>query len=249
MNAFTAHQPLLFPPIYMIERIRQVQVVVEMTEAQFTRGSGQNTINLVGVDGSPVTFSLPVHSSRNSIAETLLAEPVKSIERLCKTLLHLYCKAPLWGLYGPALLDLLRSLSTTPNLTLAQFNRKTFEHISATFNLMGGKHLISDTDLHPRNPAWSASQWIAALGAGARTRVPDLDTYLCGETSLHGYIDQSAFSARGFKCTPQKYAMPPYLRFPGSNRMHINASATVSILDPLFHLGGGKNLLPLFPRT
>lgn len=244
-RSYTAHQPLLFPAIYMWNRMHNVNRWVEMTTAQFTRNSGQANFKLLDPDGNPQPFTIATkrpEGRETPVSWTLIDNPLVEVERLSKTLRHLYAKAEFYPRLSVSL-NATMALYARSGVTLPIFSFAVLQWVAFT---LGAKHItdnhVLDTDIGERPPGTSASSWLASMSEGMVRKfhqpVGSFGNYLCGHSSLHGgYLDPKAFARWHVKPVAQDFRMPTYYRYAGTKRQQAIQDATVSILDPLFHIG------------
>lgn len=242
-NTYTAHQPLLLPAIYMANRLAHVKGWARMVETQFAHNSGQNTCNLLDRWGKKVKFTLPVTAGRKPLDQIYVADPKRALPKFYETLRHLYSKAAYWPLYGIKL-ELLLACEVPEAVRLidltASLDQIVLHHagIEAT---MYEEHWLGN------RAGLDASAWIAKMGkgiercfhlAGSPDKFDHIQFYLCGDGSLnHGYLKREPFEALSIECVPQNFTLSPYTRFAGTKAVHSSADATVSLLDPLLHVG------------
>lgn len=246
-QTYTAHQPLLFPALYMCNRVAHVHAWACMGSAQFTHNSGQNTAVLLDRWGKRQKITVPVASGRKPINQTLVVDPRETLPRMFESLRHLYSKATYWKAYSPHIEHELHGLRRQTDLTLHTLTTALERVVFAALELHSLR--FEDTELGPRGDA-EASAWIAQMGVVIEKRIRTvlvtshrITRYLCGAGSLNaGYLNKREFADRGIIPVAQSFAIAEYPRFAGTSFAHSSADATVSVLDPLFHLGGPETL-------
>jgi len=246
-QTYTAHQPLLFPALYMCNRVAHVHAWACMGSAQFTHNSGQNTAVMLDRWGKRQKITVPVVAGRKPITQTLVVDPRETLPRMFESLRHLYSKATYWSAYAPHIEHELHGLRRQTDLTLHMLTTALERVVFSALELHSLR--FEDTELGPRGDA-DASAWIAQMGVVMEKRISTvlvtshrITRYLCGATSLNdGYLDKKAFADRGILPVAQNFKMAEYTRFASTKLAHLSADATVSVLDPLFHLGGPETL-------
>lgn len=236
-RAYTANQPMLFPPIYMMERFSRVSELVLMEEAQFARRVGQ--ANCTVIQGSQlIDVVLPLRGrTKRQLCDIEVHCPEEWVVRLLKTLHYGYARyesyrclrASLEGLCAELLI--LSAERDPPVLTASQAGTATVlwclrEGLEAPPTVTGSRSLV------PNRPD-DASEWLARLG-----RAIDCTSYVCGASALEQYLDEQVLREHGIVPNPQQYRMDPYRR---GRRGELQGDATVSVLDPL--LVGGRELV------
>ncbi|WP_116996312.1 WbqC family protein [Desertimonas flava] len=194
-----AHQPLFWPPMYLMQRWLHVDTLVWLGSVQFTRKSrdehgrnrptGQNRIVLGDAAGNDVDVTVPVGASRQPIDDTPLGDWADSF---ISTVCHLYPETPERDVVCHAAAEL-------EGEPLGSVNRATW---SLTIGLLDVKapHVVDDTSLPPVDDRVDRLvTYCRQLGA---------TTYVAGKPAINAYLDANAFAAAGVTLTPQDWTPP-----------------------------------------
>lgn len=224
VRRYTANQPLMLGgQIYMWNRYSQVDALVHMVEAQFTKSGHQNRIDLINNAGVVQPFVVPL-SNRNfkPLNEVFLLNPTTTLISLQKTFQNLYSKT----LEGDFKQRVLKSFEDTRTKSLAEINVAVtnciFEYLfEGTKETYQSNHIVPNRSINP-------SEWVAELGFAI-----NCTEYLGGDVAAKAYLKDTDFTTRGMKFTSQHYKMKPYKL----KKDIYNTNAFVSILDLIFRQG------------
>lgn len=214
-KSFTIHQPMLFPPIYLIARFISVDHLVFLTTDWAKTGGWHTRFKLYGPVGPMI---VPVwlkqkHSTR--INELQFDRPERFFQKLYKTLQQLYGRSPY---YHPTM-ELLECLDASDG-----FSSYSMGFIHLVMDYLGVPLTIStDASLDVPRPD-TASEWLAEIGDKVWG-----DIYVCAQDATEKYLDPAPFHEKGILVSGQDYLMPPYAQRTGGS---IN-DASASILDLL----------------
>ena len=219
----TCTQPLLFPPLYMIERFARCDVVVLMQEAQHSRQAEHSWLLLTSPDGE-VKISLRCKDKNRRPIDQIR---VLDLERWCVDLkLRLrmaYGRQPGYAAAGQALDRFLDGLGQMVDPTLHEVSRATMIFASACL----GVHPVwlDSKSLVPERPA-DAVAWLAdlAYAAGATD-------YVQGRVSIENYFSPGAFERHGIHLWAQEWPQPELPRLGGQPGLR------TSLLDSLLISG------------
>ena len=219
----TCTQPLLFPPLYMIERFARCDAVVLMQEAQHSRQAEHSWLMLSSPTG-PLKVSLRCKAKNRRPLDEI---EVLDLERWCadlrRRLRMTHGRQPGHAAVGPALDSFLDGLGRMQKPTLHQVARQTMLWCCGMVGVHPTWH--DSKALMPERPA-SAPHWLAAL-AGA----VDATDYVQGETSIRDYFVPGAFRRRGIRVWAQDWR-------PGEvPRLGDPYNARTSVLDALLVAG------------
>lgn len=220
MTWYSAYQPVLFPPVYLIERIARVQHWVILEEAQFDRSCVQ--VMLMGPSGQAMfspTLSKP--SNRQTFADIAMLEPDRWATRFARSVQHNYGKQDGFKELSPSFDDLMDRLGRLTWLT--EVCRVSLEWILDVLKM--DTALRTSAELVRPRPA-DATSWMAAfaepLGA---------TDYLQGATAMRSYFRRGPFERAGVHTWGQDFRC-------SYSTLHARlADASISILDALFVWG------------
>ena len=219
----TCTQPLLFPPLYMIERFARCDQVVLMQEAQHSRQAEHSWLLLTSPTG-PLKVSLPCKAkNRRPIDEIEVLDLEAWCDALRQRLKTAYGKQPGYAATGLALDAFLGQLGQSRGLTLFDVSRQTMVWCCD----MVGVYPIwrASKSLVPERP-WSAPHWLAELAAAA-----DATDYVQGETSIRAYFVPGLFKEKAIRVWAQRWTPPPMPRL--GDPYHLR----ISMLDALLIAG------------
>ena len=215
----TATQPLLFPPLYMIERFARCDVVVLMQEAQHSRQAEHSWMLLSTPDGE-VKISLRCKDkNRRPIDEIRVLDLERWCADLQRRLRMTYGREPGYATTAPALDSFLDTLGQLREPTLHQVSRASMIFTAACL----GVHPVwlDSKTLVPERPA-DAVAWLAELAHAAGAT-----DYVQGRVSIENYFTPGAFRRHGIRLWAQKW------RQPGLSRLGGQPSLRTSLLDSL----------------
>ena len=220
----TATQPLLFPPLYMVERFARCDVVVLMQEAQHSRQAEHSWMLLSTPDGE-VKISLRCRDKNRRPIDEI---EVLDLERWCadlqRRLRMTYGKQPGYAQIAPSLDIFLEKLALTTaadggNPTLFDVSRRTMIWCC---RMLGVFPLWEHSQyLVPERPA-DAVAWLAELAAAAGAT-----DYVQGRVSIDNYFTPGAFRRHGIRLWAQEWWQP------GLSRLGGQPSLRTSVLDSL----------------
>lgn len=228
---YTANQPLFFPHIYMMNRYANVDHLVHMNEAQYTRSGHQARVELLDKTGNVVLLRINLKDrSFKSINEVELFNADETITTIIRTVQMLYGAQPAYRKLKDSFVGHLEDarLMFSSGTVLSEFDEYLLRWVLDVSGVEVVQH-VSDRLLkeRPEHP----SEWMSELGVAINCK-----RYLGGAVAINSYVRASDFDSRGLDVIAQNYKMSPYKR--GSM---YSDRATVSCLDPLFY--GGPELL------
>jgi hypothetical protein len=219
----TATQPLLFPPLYMIERFARCDAVVLMQEAQHSRQAEHSWLMLSSPTG-PLKVSLRCKSKNRRPLDEIL---VLDLERWCtdlrRRLRMAYGRQPGHAAIAASLDSFLDGLGRMTDPTLHEVARQTMLWCCGMVGVHPAWH--DSKALVPERPA-SAPDWLAELASAA-----EATDYVQGETSIRDYFVPGAFRRHGIRVWAQDWrpGEVPRLGDPYNSR--------ISVLDALLVAG------------
>jgi|GEM_PF-3241102 len=237
----TATQPLLFPPLYMIERFARCDVVVLMQEAQHSRQAEHSWVLLTSPTG-PLKVSLPCKAKNRRPIDEI---EVLDLEAWCNALRHrlktAYGKQPGYAQIAPSLDIFLEQLALTTaadggNPTLFDVSRRTMIWCCRVLGVFPIWH--HSKYLVPERPA-DAVAWLAELAHAAGAT-----DYVQGRVSIESYFTPGAFRRLGIRLWAQEWRQPGLSRLAGLSRLGGQPSLRTSMLDALL-IDGPERLRPL----
>lgn len=209
---YTATQPMLFPPMHMLERMYRVDHFVLMHEAQIDRKTLH--VNLIGANGRMMFTPDLIKGNRNSYGNCNLLD-FKFIDKLRKATDLTYAKFEAyrslqesWHMWLDAAGSLhnLFSLCYSSLLWTARAIRP-----QDSLNVSISRSLVPDRQ-------GTATQWLVDLGLALKAT-----DYMQGGTGLRGYIDVAEFQTAGIRLWEQSFKHP--------------YAQDISVLDILFRYG------------
>ena len=219
----TCTQPLLFPPLYMIERFARCDKVVLMQEAQHSRQAEHSWLMLSSPTG-PLKVSLRCKAKNRRPLDQI---EVLDLERWCaglrRRLRLTYVRQPGYAAVAPSLDAFLDQLGRMEDPTLHAVASQTMRWCCDVVGVHPAWH--DSKSLVAARPA-SAPHWLAALAAAVGAT-----DYVQGETSIRDYFVPGAFRRQGIRVWAQAWQPPevPRLGDPYNPR--------ISVLDALLVAG------------
>ena len=224
----TCTQPLLFPPLYMIERFARCDAVVLMQEAQHSRQAEHSWLLLTSPTG-PLKVSLPCKAKNRRPIDEI---EVLDLEAWCTALRHrlksAYGRQRGYAQIAPSLDAFLEQLALTTaadggNPTLFDVSRRTMIWCCRVLGVFPIWH--HSKYLVPERPG-SAPHWLAELAAAAGAT-----DYVQGETSIRAYFVPGLFKEKAIRVWAQHWTPPPMPRL--GDPYHLR----ISMLDALLIAG------------
>jgi len=225
---YTAQQPQLFPPVYMLNRWAQVEQSVQLAEAQFQRHGGHHRTRINTPNG-PTYLTVSAQSrNRRPLDQIAVVDPEWFLNYLDQTLPLAYGRCAGFRALRPELARLWTQIrwrvGADGTLTLAALNTATTLWV---FEVLGwAQPQVTWARAHCEQRPANPSAWIAQCAGGA-------DQYLAGRRAMDAYLDPEPFRQRGIGLWAHAYTMPAYTRVDGQTE----TDAYVSILDPLLTHG------------
>lgn len=219
----TCTQPLLFPPIYMIERFARCHCVVLMQEAQFSRKANHGWALIKTPQGPFKIGPTLKKKNRRPIDEIEVLDPAGWATHLDKQLHGFYKGALGYQETRESLDRLLQSIAEARDLTLHRLNEMTIwwslGQAGVLRRLVPSKRLVPERPLDP-------TQWLADLAHGAGAT-----DYIQGVTSIQSYFQSGVFARKGMQVWGQDFDVPFY---EPPDKVF---DPLVSVLDPLMMCG------------
>ena len=219
----TCTQPLLFPPLYMIERFARCDAVVLMQEAQHSRQAEHSWLMLSSPTG-PLKVSLRCKAKNRRPLDEI---EVLDLERWCadlrRRLRMTYGRQPGHAAIAPSLDAFLDELGRLKNPTLHAVARQTMLWCCAMVGVSPAWH--DSKTLVAERPT-SAPHWLAGLAAAVGAT-----DYVQGETSIREYFVPGAFRRHGIRVWAQAW------RPPDVPRLGEPYNVRTSVLDALLVAG------------
>ena len=224
MKWVSCTQPILFPPLHLIERFVRCDEIVLMVEAQLARDSN-HAWNVVQTKSGPLRFGPDlVRKGRRPIADHVLRDPAAFSEKLYAQMKHAFGKRPGFQELEFDFCQLCEDLATFgEGLDLAELNRIT---MAWCLHAAGGQHvrISRSVSLLPERPK-DPCEWMAQLAQAAGAT-----DYLQGARSIETYFRPGSFKPKGVRVWGQRYEAPLLEQLGPS-------LYPVSVLDPLFMHG------------
>ena len=211
------HQPNYAPWCGYFAKMLACDAFVFLDDAQLPQGrSFVSRVKIAKGPDADQWLTVPVRKGIKPIREVEFADEPWA-ERHVRTLQHVYAKAR----HFAAALELLEPLYESPGASLAEFNMRLIAALARALGYEGEFHRASD---HPGDLAADAriAQLVAAVGG---------DVYVSGAGG-ENYQSEAVYAEQGVALEVRTYEPVPYDR---SGWPWIGG---LSILDPLFHLGG-----------
>lgn len=213
MDKYTVHQPMIFPPIYLISRFASTQTIIWLGEDWCKEGrDGWHTKFKLQTPQQSLVIPIPLQDRKGKrIDEVLLDKPELWWAKLEKTLVQNFKKTP----YFRSAMDIVFA-----GQDHKEFGPLCTGFVEQVFRYLGlAREFVRSTDLGiARDP--DASTWLAKMGVAI-----DCQNYVCAADATEKYLDSRPFALRGISLVPQVYQMPVYSRV---------TTASTSVLDLLF---------------
>ena len=212
------HQPNYLPYAGFFDKAIKSDLFVLYDSAQFVKNGWQNR-NRICVKHGWQWLSLPVrHRFGQTIKETEIFDPEKSLKHNWNTIKTVYGKAPFFTLYS----KMMKQEYCKKSLYLSEFN---CDLIISIANILGIKtKFILSSDLGP----------IRSKGTEALIEIckkVDSSTYISGNSGKN-YVDEKLFKESNIKIIYQNYNYRDYKHF--NNDVF---QPMMSIIDVLFNCG------------
>ncbi len=212
------HQPNYAPWCGYFAKMFACDAFVFFDDAQLPQGrSHVSRVKIAKGHDADQWLTVPVRKGIKPIRDVELVDEPWA-ERHRRTLQHTYAKAP----HVAAVLELVAPVYAAPGASLADLNMRLIRAVASYLGYEGTFHLSSD---HPADLKADAriAQVVAAVGG---------DVYVSGAGG-ESYQSEAVYGERGVSLEVRTYQPVPYER---SGWAWIGG---LSILDALFHLGGG----------
>lgn len=217
---YTAQQPILFPPLYMMERFARCHDVVVLDRAQFCRDNTQFRL-MSSVGPLLQSVQLAEGGFRLSFAERRVVRAEQWARKARATAQSLYGRQraykELSGWFG----DTVAAMAAEPAL-----DRFCTLSVRALADLLGLRTRFRlGSELVPDRPA-DATAWIASFCGQL-----EATDYIQGEKAMGAYFKRGPFEAQGCRTWGQNFA------FEYKSNAGLHGHAGLSALDLLFMHG------------
>lgn len=225
MRRVVLSQPMYFPWVGMLEQIRLADVYIHYGDAQFSKGSFTNRVEVKTAEGPKwMTVPLKDHALGQTIDETRV-DPARDWRRRHRELFaRHYAGAPFVG-DALALLDQVLGVEDSVlGGSIGAVARASMEAVGTYFSLWDGKEVASSTEL---GVAGKGSERVLAL-----VRAAGGDVYITGH-GARNYLDHEHFERAGVAVEYMAYRRLPYPQLHGPFNPHVTA------LDLVANVGRG----------
>lgn len=217
-EVFTIHQPMMFPPIYLMSRFLSVDTLVTLGRDNIKTDGWHTKFKLQSKTGPLIIPVWLRGRSDRPINEVQFDRPERFFGKLSKTLQQLYSKQP----YYTPTMDLLSSL--TPSSGFGEYCLAFLEGVFDYLHLESEGYVdipmvLREESFRIDRPE-NASEWLASIGVKVGGT-----HYVCASDAPAKYLDVKPLQGEGISVLGQLYRMP---EFDGIT------DATTSILDLLF---------------
>ena len=226
MTAVVISQPMLFPWVGLFEQIRLADIYVHLDDAQFSKGSFFNRVQVKGPAGPHwLTAPLQAWHLGDAIRDVRLDARVDWRTKHLAVLAQFYDRAP----FRDEMLALVRAVYQAGYQRLDELAEASIEVSCRYFDL-------ADPSAFRR----ASSLGVAGAGSGrvlAMVRALGGDAYVTGHGARR-YLDHEAFERDGVAVSYVAYRRTPYAQLHGAFDPH------VSILDLIANLGrAGRDVI------
>ena len=212
------HQPNYAPWCGYFAKMFAADAFVFLDDAQLPQGrSYVSRVKVARGQDADQWLTVPVRKGAKPIREVEFADEPWA-EKHRRTLQHEYAKTP----HLAEVLELVDPLYDAPGTSLADFNMRLIAAVAEYLGYEGEFHRSSD---QPADLA--ADERIAQLVSGVGG-----DVYVSGAGG-ENYQSEAVYAERGIELEVREYEPVPYER---SGWAWVGG---LSVLDALFHLGGG----------
>lgn len=219
----TINQPCPFPPMYLLRRMLDSDIVVQLDSALFVRKTGRSFRHYeILLQGKRHKLAIPVkHGGHQDIPlhELQIDYEQGWVKSHLGTLRHAYGKAP----FFEEAFHAVHSVFDANPVTLAEFSNRSLESCFAFLNRW--PTIVSDQDVIAPivgDPSRWMMEIVLALGG---------TEYVCGQSAASVYLKEEEFAKAGIKVEAHFWHEPTYPRAGNVEEQGL------SILDVMFWLG------------
>lgn len=206
---YTVHQPMLFPPVYLVARFMSVRKLVWL-DTDFAKTDGWHTRFKLQTKNGPVVIPIALTARAGKQIRDLEVFQLDRFQvKLEKTLHNIYGKEEQFE----------RVLGFVQDASSEHFDEFCRGFMGRVFEYLGAAPgTACESALGIQKPE-EASEWLVAIGNAI-----NCTEYVCACDAPTKYLREVPFAFAGIKLEPQEYVMPKYDKW---------AEASNSILDLL----------------
>lgn len=215
MRRVVLSQPMYFPWVGMFEQIRQADVYIHYDDAQFSKGSFTNRVEVKTAQGPKwMTVPLKDHALGQTIAETRFG-PSRDWRREHRALFaRHYADAPFIADALALLDEVFAAEGVERGGSIGAVARASMEAVGTYFSLWDGKDVASSSEL---GVAGKGSDRVLAL-----VQAVGGDVYITGH-GARNYLDHELFERAGVAVEYMAYRRTPYPQLHGPFDPHVTA--------------------------
>lgn len=217
MRTVVISQTMYFPWVGMLEQMRVADVFVHLDDADFSKGSFFNRVQIKSA-GGPAWLTVPLAEKKlgQRLNETRLAAHDWQRKHLA-SLRHSYSKAP----FAEDMYSLAERVLRQDHESLASLGAASMESLAEYF------------DIQPADIRWSSDLDVPGSGSDRvleMCRALGADRYVTGH-GARKYLDHERFEAAGIRVEYLDYEKRPY------DQLHGEFTPFVSALDLVANRG------------